>query len=113
MEESSIKVKYCFSFFINSVEGERLAKANRLLGFIESLALKLRESFVFAWFLASSTLTVVLMALIILSPMMLWPLLMNWPVPYCYFAYGMWIAFWMVAVVLAALVGYARETRSE
>ena len=90
-----------------------MAKANRLLALMESLALKLRDNFVFAWFLAKSTLTVVLMALIILSPMMLWPLLMNWPVPYCYFAYGIWIAFWMGALILAALVGYVRETRSE
>ena len=89
-----------------------MAKANRLID-LESLAQKLQENCVIAWFIAKNTLTVVLIALIVLSPLFIWPLLMGWPVPYCYIAYAIWVSYFVGAIILAAFVGYMRETRTE
>jgi len=82
---------------------------------IEKLMAKLRSKFqaglIVAWFLTQNTLTVVAMFLIVFSPFILLPFLMGHPPPYCYIAYAVWMVFIAVTIILAALVGYLRETR--
>ena len=89
-----------------------MAKTHRLIN-LESLAQKLQDNLIVAWLMAKNTFTVVLMALIIFSPIMIWPFLMGWPVPYCYVAYAVWISIFIGAIILAAIVGYLRETRTQ
>lgn len=80
---------------------------------LERLASKLEDTFIVLWFLIKSTLTVVVMTLIILSPMIAWPLLMGWPEPYCYIAYAIWIIWFFGGCILAAIVGYWRENKQK
>lgn len=70
---------------------------------------KLKEHFIFAGMIAHTTFTVALMALIVFSPWMLLPFIMGRPEPYCYAFYCLWIAYFAVALILAAIVGYIRE----
>lgn len=84
-------------------------KTNNML---ETLVFKLQDNLIVVWFVTQNTLMVVAMALLILSPMIVWPFLMNWPVPYCYLAYTIWITWFIGSCILAAIVGYLRETGS-
>jgi ABC-type transport system involved in multi-copper enzyme maturation permease subunit len=77
------------------------------------LPLKIRDNIVFAWFLAQSTLTVLMMAFFILIPIIIYPFLMGWPAPYCYIAYAFWISLLVGCLVFAAIIGYLRETQRE
>jgi Mg2+ and Co2+ transporter CorA len=76
---------------------------------LETLISKLHDNLIVVWFVTQNTLTVVAMALLILSPMIVWPFLMNWREPYCYLAYAIWIAWFIGSCILAAVVGYLRE----
>lgn len=89
----------------------RAAASKRISRTLEVLSSKVQDNFIVVWLLAKNTLTVVVMALIVLSPMILWPWLMYWPVPYCYLAYAIWIAFFAGSCILAAIIGYLRETK--
>ena len=84
-------------------------KTNNML---ETLIFKLQDNLIVVWFVTRNTLTVVAMTLLILSPMIVWPFLMNWPEPYCYFAYAIWITWFIGSCILAAIVGYLREKGS-
>jgi hypothetical protein len=84
-------------------------KTNNIL---ETLIFKLQDNLIVVWFVTQNTLTVVAMALLILSPMIVWPFLMNWPEPYCYLAYAIWITWFIGSCILAAVVGYLREKGS-
>jgi hypothetical protein len=81
-------------------------KINSMLG---TLIFELQDKLIVVWFVMQDTLTVVAMALLILSPMIVWPFLMNWPEPYCYLAYAIWISWFIGSCILAAIVGYLRE----
>lgn len=94
---------------ISNAHDARTYSVGKQLTFRELIE-KLRSSATVAWFLAQSTLTVVAMALIILSPMLIYPFLLNHPAPLCYFLYAGWIAFFGICIVVAAIVGYLRET---
>ena len=78
---------------------------------LEALSSKLENNLIIVWLLTRNTLTVVVMALFILSPMMVWPWLMGWPVPYCYVAYAAWVAWFVSSCILAGIVGYLREKK--
>jgi hypothetical protein len=84
--------------------------ASRLLRIAGS---KVKDNFIFVWLVTKSTLTVVLMALFVLSPLIAWPFLMGWPAPYCYVAYVLWISWIFGSLVLAGVIGYLRETAGE
>lgn len=90
----------------------REAASKKIHKMLETLISKLQDNLVVVWFVTQSTLTVVVIALLILSPMIVLPFLMNWPVPYCYIAYAIWITWFFGSCILAAIVGYLRETRS-
>lgn len=90
----------------------RKAASRKINKMLETTISKLQDNLVVAWLVTKNTLTVVMMALLILSPMIVWPFLMNWPVPYCYLAYAIWITWFIGSCILAAIVGYFRETGS-
>jgi hypothetical protein len=90
----------------------RKAASRKINNMLEALIFKLQDNLIVVWFVTQNTLTVVAMALLILSPMIVWPFLMNWPVPYCYLAYTIWITWFIGSCILAAIVGYLRETGS-
>jgi hypothetical protein len=90
----------------------RKAISRKTNNMLETLIFKLQDNLIVVWFVTQNTLTVVAMALLILSPMIVWPFLMNWPVPYCYLAYTIWITWFIGSCILAAIVGYLRETGS-
>jgi len=89
------------------------AASKKISDLLETLASELEDNLLVAWLVTKNTLTVVVMALFILSPMIVWPFLMNWPVPQCYIAYTLWIGWLVTACVLAAIVGYLREKSGE
>ena len=86
--------------------------SRKINNMLEALISKLQDNLIVVWLVTKDTLTVVMMALLILSPMIVWPFLMDWPVPYCYFAFAIWITWLIGSCVLAAVVGYLRETGS-
>jgi len=88
----------------------REAVTKKIQKTLKTIISKLQDNLIVVWFLTKSTLTVVVIALLILSPMIVWPFLMNWPVPYCYIAYTIWITWFFGSCILAAIVGYLRET---
>lgn len=90
----------------------REAVSRKIAKITGRILLKFKDNLIVAWLVTKNTLTVVAMALLILSPMMVLPFLMNWPVPYCYIAYGVWITWFIGSCILAAIVGYLRETGS-
>jgi hypothetical protein len=79
---------------------------------LQALISKLQDNLIVVWLVTKDTLTVVMMALLILSPMIVWPFLMDWPVPYCYLAFAIWITWLIGSCILAAVVGYLREKGS-
>jgi hypothetical protein len=88
------------------------AASKKIHKMLETLISKLQDNLIVVGFVTQHTLTVVAMALLILSPMIVLPFLMNWPVPYCYLAYTIWITWFIGSCILAAIVGYLRETGS-
>lgn len=84
---------------------------SRINEFIQAVVSRLEDNLFVAWLITKNTLTVVAMALLILSPMIVWPFLMNWPVPYCYIAYAIWISWFVGATILTGVIGYMREKR--
>jgi hypothetical protein len=90
----------------------RKAASRKINKMLETTISRLQDNLVVVWLVTKNTLTVVMMALLILSPMIVWPFLMNWPVPYCYLAYAIWITWFIGSCILAAIVGYLRETGS-
>ena len=95
----------------HSIQDNEGFSKGRRQGFKEFLSW-LESNAVFAWVIIKATLTIALMALIVLSPALLWPLLMGWPEPYCYVAFAIWIAYFAVAFILASIIGYLREQRT-
>jgi len=91
----------------------REAVSRKVNEMLDTLLLKLEDNLVVAWLYTRDTLTVVVMALFVLSPMIVWPFLMGWPEPYCYVAYAIWISWIIGACILAAVVGYLREKGRE
>jgi hypothetical protein len=85
------------------------AISRKINSMLETLIFELQDNAIVVWFVMQNTLTVVAMALLILSPMIVLPFLMNWPEPYCYLAYAIWITWFFGSCILAAIVGYLRE----
>lgn len=85
-----------------------LRKIDRML---EKMSFKLRDNLVVVWLLARNTLTVVVMFLIIFSPYIILPFLMGHPPPYCYIAYAIWISLIFGTCIVAAIIGYMRESQ--
>lgn len=80
---------------------------------LEATSSKLKDNLIIVWLLTKNTLTVVVMTLFVFSPVAVWPLLMGWPVPYCYVAYVIWIALLIGSCILAGIIGYLRETKGK
>ncbi|RLI46782.1 hypothetical protein DRO69_02320 [Candidatus Bathyarchaeota archaeon] len=74
---------------------------------------KLKDNVIIAWLLTKNTLTVVVMAAIILTPIIIYPFLIGWPAPYCYVAYALWLSLIFGSIVVAAIIGYLKETQVE
>lgn len=83
-------------------------KPNRMFNRLISA---LEDNFLLVWIITKGTLSVVLLALIALSPMFIWPMLMAWPIPYCYIAFAIWIAYFGTVVIIAAVFAYIRESK--
>lgn len=96
---------------MDNCHGIRQVFSSRINQILEKIPSKVRDNLTIVWLLAKNTLTVVLMALLILSPYLILPLLMDHPPPYCYVAYAIWIAMLIGSFILAAIVGYLRETK--
>ncbi|MEM2111410.1 MAG: hypothetical protein QXX08_05985 [Candidatus Bathyarchaeia archaeon] len=79
----------------------------------ERLSPRVRDNIIIAWLVTKNTLTVVVMALLILSPLLIYPFLLGWPAPYCYVAYAIWISWIIGSIIVAAVIGYLRETQGE
>lgn len=60
---------------------------------------------------------VILMAILIMSPMFLYPLMMMWAQtfgePICYFLYALWWFMFFGSAVCVAIIGYMREKARE
>ncbi|MDH7477394.1 MAG: hypothetical protein QHH17_03310 [Candidatus Bathyarchaeota archaeon] len=80
---------------------------------LEAWLYRFRDNVFVAWLIAKNTLTVVVMALIILTPIIVYPFLMMLPEPQCYIAYIIWIALFVGSCILSAMIGYLRETQRE
>ena len=72
---------------------------------------KLESNMLVVRFIARSTLSAVLIAIIAMSPMFIWPMLMAWPAPYCYVAFAIWITYFGSVVMIAAILAYIRESK--
>jgi len=91
----------------------REAVSERINTMLKVLLSKLEDNLIVVWLMTKNTLTVVVMALIVFSPMIAWPFLMGWPEPYCYIAYAIWIGWFLGSLILAGVVGYLREASGE
>lgn len=89
------------------------AISNRIEKILEKVPGKTKDNIIVAWLVTKSTLTVVVMALLIISPIIIYPFLLGWPAPYCYLAYALWICLIVGSLVAAAIIGYLRETQGE
>lgn len=85
-------------------------KPKEVRGRFGSLAFRLADRFVVIKMLVECGLTGVLLFILVFSPWIILPSLMGWPVPYCYVAFGIWAVYFGGSVVLAAVVGYLRES---
>jgi hypothetical protein len=91
----------------------REAVSKKIEKMLEKLPAKIADNIVVAWLLTQNTLTIVLMALFVMAPILVYPFLLGWPAPYCYVAYAFWITLLIGSLVAAAIVGYLRETQGE
>jgi hypothetical protein len=99
-----------YNHHLRNIRETASRKINKML---KALLFKLEDNLIVVWIVTKNTLTVVVMALFILSPMIILPFLMGWPEPYCYVAYALWISWFITSCVLAAIVGYLREQGRE
>jgi hypothetical protein len=74
-------------------------------------ARKDESPFPFLKFLASATLTVAAMALIVISPMMFYPMLLGHEGPYSYIALTIFWAMIISPAIFASIIDYLRKRR--
>jgi hypothetical protein len=91
----------------------REAVSKKIEKILQKLPAKIADNMIVAWFIAQNTLTVVLMAMFVMAPVVIYPFLLGWPAPYCYVAYAFWITLLIGSLVAAAIIGYLRETQGE
>jgi len=95
---------------LKKIHSAALKKVN---GLLEKISDEVKDNIIVAWLVTKNTLTVVVMALFIASPIIIYPFLLGWPVPYCYVAYALWITLIVGCLIGAAIIGYLRETQGE
>lgn len=79
--------------------------------FFNRLITRFESNILIAWVIAKGTFSAILIGLIALSPMLVWPMLMAWPAPYCYIAFAIWIVYFVGVIIIAAVIAYIRESK--